>query len=159
MLTLGPYIIPRTVCQSYGSTNYAHKGLHSSGGFPASRLQQRASATAYIVSYCAQLDGLMGGGIPTGQVTELCALKHLPMCVDAWLRSRSSRPLDDVAPIPLMCDWRCERMHRSQSRIGPLAASIVTAPLVLIRWASWRGQDTAGVRRLLCLLIPRISSA
>ena len=39
----------------------------------ASQLAASEAAVSCVVSFCAQLDGLLGGGFPTGQVTELCA--------------------------------------------------------------------------------------
>lgn len=46
--------------------------LLRTGGVAASQLSASEAAVC-VVSFCAQLDGLLGGGFPTGQVTELCA--------------------------------------------------------------------------------------
>ena len=52
----------------------------SSVGESALELMRRRSTLKPIVSLCEQLDTLMGGGIPIGQITEFCGVPGAGKC-------------------------------------------------------------------------------
>ena len=44
----------------------------ASGGHSALELLKVEQLKGYVVTFCAKVDAMLGGGIPVGKVTELC---------------------------------------------------------------------------------------
>lgn len=54
--------------------NPLHTNLKSSSsdGLSALELLKAEQLQGYIVTFSAQVDGMLGGGVPLGKITELC---------------------------------------------------------------------------------------
>lgn len=49
--------------------------MHDAGAKSAYQLYQKELDARKIITFCGDLDGMLGGGVATGQITEFC--KHL----------------------------------------------------------------------------------
>ena len=45
---------------------------HTSGGCSALELLKAEQLQSYIVTFSAGVDGMLGGGVPLGRITEIC---------------------------------------------------------------------------------------
>lgn len=46
--------------------------FHAKGARSAQHLYEKELAARKIITFCGDLDGMLGGGVATGQITEFC---------------------------------------------------------------------------------------
>ena len=51
-----------------------HSAVHDAGATSAHQLYQKELNARKIITFCGDLDSMLGGGVATGQITEFC--KH-----------------------------------------------------------------------------------
>ena len=58
--------------------------MTDAGTKSAQQLYEKELNARKIITFCGDLDGMLGGGVATGQITEFC--KHLPPFMSGTLR-------------------------------------------------------------------------
>ncbi len=48
--------------------------LLTAGARSAQHLYEKELAARKVITFCGDLDGMLGGGVATGQITEFCEL-------------------------------------------------------------------------------------
>ena len=77
-----PGLLGKLSCLLTASLESAHFALeilqqipvHNAGAKSAHQLYQKELDARKIITFCGDLDGMLGGGVATGQITEFC--KH-----------------------------------------------------------------------------------
>lgn len=72
--------------------NQTTSDTHNISSYSALELLHREQVQGSIVTFCAAIDGLMGGGVALGKVTELCGapglgktqIRSVYVCVCVW---------------------------------------------------------------------------
>ena len=141
-------------------------GAAASHAVSARQIFEREAAAKRILTFAADLDGILGGGVETGAITEFwwvlgvgcCArsvLRTLPACgegcmpgvppssIHSWCwGDRTMPPCLRTQPLPnINNNSRC-----GQARHAPADAACHCHchTATLVQWGAWGGQDPAG---------------
>ena len=64
--------VSRTPSKSLSPHSVGNERPHISAGVSALEMLKVEQLQSYVVTFSAQVDGMLGGGVPVGKITEIC---------------------------------------------------------------------------------------